>query len=200
MKIDLHMHTTCSDGELTPKEILHMASQNGVSIMSITDHDDITAFQEAKSEANKMNITLIPGIELNTNGPNGELHILGFAFHPDHPKLLQYISWRKQERVRWSKQIVLKLQELGYEVEWENCFKRAAGGVIVRTHIADELVAHGYFISSKKAFNTLLVKGQAAFVERSPFSSLDAIRLIHQCGGKAFIAHPGIYPFKGHLT
>ncbi|WP_445486834.1 PHP domain-containing protein [Niallia sp. 03133] len=199
MKIDLHMHTTCSDGELSPEELVFLARQKSVNIMAITDHDEIAGYWSAKNNAERCGISLIPGIEINTSGPNGELHILGYGINFDHPKLQQYIIWRKQERKRWSRQIVEKLRELGYNIEWENCFKRAEGGVIVRTHIAEELASNQYFSNAKEAYDALLIKGKAAFVERSPFSSLDAIELIHLCGGKAFIAHPSLYTFSWSL-
>ncbi|MFT8319942.1 MAG: PHP domain-containing protein [Bacillus sp. (in: firmicutes)] len=199
MKIDLHMHTTCSDGELSPEKIVLLAKQEGIKIMAITDHDEIAAYKSAKNIADNVGITLIPGIEINTSGPNGELHILGYGIQPDHPKLVEYIAWRKNDRIVWSKQIVEKLQQLGYKIKWRNCFERAEGGVIVRTHIAEELVANQYFATEKQAFETLLINGKAAFVERSAFSSLEAIQLIHLCGGKAFIAHPNLYSFPWSL-
>ena len=135
------------------------------------------------------------GIELNTDGEDGELHILGYCFDPDHPSLLKHIRWRKEERTLWAKKMIARLRELKYDITFEDVTKYAKGDVIVRTHIAEALVERGYFKSTSDAYYTLLVKGQPAYVPREPFSATDAIALIHNCGGEAFLAHPGVYSF-----
>ncbi|MDE5413992.1 PHP domain-containing protein [Alkalihalobacterium chitinilyticum] len=199
MKIDLHMHSTHSDGELQPAELVREAYQQGVSIMSITDHDEISAYGAATALADELGIKLIPGIEMNTDGPQGELHILGYGLAVNHPQLHEYIHWRQEKRKVWSQRIVNRLNQLGYAISWDACWKRANQHVIVRTHIADELVERGYFASSKEAFQSLLAKGKQAFVNREGFTANEAIELIQKCGGKAFIAHPGIYTWNWQL-
>lgn len=193
--MDLHMHSTCSDGALTPLELLKEAKQRGVSILSITDHDAIDGYHQGQVVATELGIYLIPGIELNTDGPEGELHILGYHFRPNDPSLLDYIEWRVDDRKEWSQAIVRRLQFLGYPIEWDSCLKRAQGGVVVRTHLADELVSLGCFPTSTEAYETLLKKGAKGYVPRSKFTAQEAIDLIHQIGGIAFLAHPGIYDF-----
>ncbi|MGJ9384230.1 PHP domain-containing protein [Salipaludibacillus sp. CF4.18] len=136
MKIDLHMHSTHSDGEMKPEELLYEALKNGVSVMSITDHDEISGYIEAIGIARRLGMALIPAIEFNTDGPQGELHILGYGMNPYYKKLIEYTTWRKDERLLWAEKIVAKLNELGYNIEWEDCLKRVTGNVIVRTHIA----------------------------------------------------------------
>ncbi|RXT04352.1 PHP domain-containing protein [Ammoniphilus sp. CFH 90114] len=192
--MDLHMHSTYSDGELTPEQLVREAKRNGISMMAITDHDAIEGYLEGQAHARREGITLIPGIELNTDGEQGELHILGYHFDPLHPAMQTHIKWRKQVRVEWGKRIVEKLASLGYSVEWKRCMARASGGVVVRTHIGDELVEQGYFQTSQEAYHKLLRKGAEAFVPREPFCAREAIVLIHQAGGEAYLAHPGIYP------
>lgn len=199
IKVDLHMHSTCSDGERTPVELVERAIQQGLTHMSITDHDAISAYAEAEEYAQSAGIELITGLEFNTFGPQGEIHILGYGIDLTNEKLLSYCKWRKEERKGWSQKIVKKLHHLSYSIEWENCFARANGAIIVRTHIADELVDKGYFDSSPEAFDTLLKMGSPAFVERAQFTTKDAIDLIHQCGGIAIVAHPGIYSFDWSL-
>ncbi|MFA9457355.1 PHP domain-containing protein [Halalkalibacter sp. AB-rgal2] len=196
MRIDLHMHSTHSDGAMTPREIVAEALRLGLSVISITDHDEISGYFEAKELATSCGLQLLSGIEFNTDGAQGELHILGYGFDSNHPSLLEYVKWRKEERRKWSKEIVERLQNLGYPIDWEDCWQRAGGQVIVRTHIADELVAKGFFSSSKQAYDQLLKKGGQAFVSRRGLSAEAAIGLIHECGGKAFLAHPGEYDWS----
>lgn len=199
MKVDLHMHSTHSDGEWTPLQLVKEAGLRGVSIMAITDHDEIQGSKEIQETAAGKGVTLIPGIELNTDGKEGELHILGYGFDFGNKRLGDYIQWRQQERIFWSQKIVAKLQELGFSVDWEACWKRAGKKVIVRTHIADELVDQGYFSDREHAFQALLKKDAPAFVEREGLSATEAINLIHHAGGKAFLAHPGEYTWEWSL-
>ena len=199
IKMDLHMHSICSDGERSPVELVELAVKNRLTVISITDHDTISAYEEAELKAKKLGIQLISGIELNTMGPMGELHILGYGIDLGNEALQAYCYWRKKERISWGLTIVEKLYQLGYRVSWEKCFARATGGVIVRTHIADELVEQGYFESSEVAFHSLLTMDQPAYVERTQFTTKEAIDLIHASGGLAFIAHPGIYKFPWSL-
>ncbi|MFD2630072.1 PHP domain-containing protein [Oceanobacillus kapialis] len=194
--MDLHIHTTKSDGELTPEEIVQEAVEARLSMIAITDHDQIAGYHVAKPHAEKAGIRLIPGIELNTDGEDGELHILGYNFDPHAEALDKYIAWRTEDRKQWARNIVKKLNELDYDTAFDACAKRATGGIIVRTHIADELVSKGYFPNSKEAYTSLLQKGGPAFLKRSVFTAEDAINLIHSIGGEAYLAHPGIYPFE----
>ncbi|SHN23531.1 PHP domain-containing protein [Gracilibacillus kekensis] len=194
--MDLHIHSTKSDGELTPKEIVDEATKAGLHMISITDHDQIEGYHLAKPYAEQAGISLIPGIELNTDGIDGELHILGYHFDPHHEELIKHITWRTEDRRQWADKIVTQLQTMDYDIDFASCINRAKGGIIVRTHIADELVSQGYFTNSIDAYTTLLQKGAPAFIERSSFTAKDAISLIHKAGGEAYLAHPGIYPFE----
>lgn len=194
--MDLHIHSTKSDGELSPKQIITTAFDTGIKVISITDHDEIDGYNQAKAEADRLGIRLIPGIELNTDGEEGELHILGYHFDPISKDLLSHIEWRTKDRMKWAEKIVHKLQEMDYAIDFKSCLSRAKGKIIVRTHIADELVDKGYFLSSKQAYTELLQKNAPAFVDRGHFCAKDAIDLIHRAGGEAYLAHPGIYPFE----
>ena len=195
-RTELHIHSTFSDGEETPEEIVRNAKKADIEVLSFTDHDEIGAYKAVRELAKEQGIHLIPGIELNTDGVDGELHILGYFFNPDHPKMNQHIVWRKQERKIWAIKIIEKLNELGYDITFEDAMKHAGGEIIVRTHIAKALLEKKYFDSAETAYHELLVKGKLAFIERAPFSAEDAIKLIQDSGGKAFLAHPAAYTFK----
>ncbi|MFC3040865.1 PHP domain-containing protein [Virgibacillus xinjiangensis] len=193
--MDLHIHSIYSDGHWSPEQIIQTAKRKNIGVLSITDHDSIEGYKHGKPMAEREGIHLIPGIELNTDGELGELHILGYLFDPEHPGMKAHITWRQEERVRWGKKIIENLHTLQYSISMEACMARAGKGVLVRTHIADELAAVGYFSTGEEAYNTLLRKGKAAYAERAPFSAAAAIQLIHAAGGLAFLAHPGIYGF-----
>lgn len=193
------MHTTCSDGERTPTELIDLAVVNDVTHLSITDHDTIAAYSGLRAYAEEKGITLIPGIEMSTLATNGELHILGYGLELTHPKLMQYSEKHTIGRKKWSKQVVHKLNSLQYDIAWENCNKRAEGHCIARKHIAEELVANDYFQSSEEAFQSLLSFQKPAYVKRPLLTTKEAIALIHECGGKAFIAHPSVYTFHWSL-
>lgn len=194
-KTELHVHSTFSDGVQTPEEIVHLAKEANIQVLSITDHDEIGAYKEALPLAEAARIELIPGIELNTDGEAGELHILGYLFDPEHPEMLQHISWRKAERKNWATKIVARLNELGYSITFQDVERYAPKDIIVRTHIASALCEKDYFTTTHEAYHGLLVKGKPAFIERGAFSAKDAIELIQACGGEAYLAHPGAYRF-----
>ncbi|MFC4023587.1 PHP domain-containing protein [Oceanobacillus longus] len=195
-RMELHIHSTFSDGEQTPEEILRLAKEENIQVLSFTDHDETGAYKQSRELASELGIQLIPGIELNTDGEDGELHILGYFFDHDHPRMVKHISWRKEERRRWAREIIDRLNELGYMVTFEDVDKYAYGDIIVRTHIASALYEKNYFPTSQAAYYSLLVKEKPAFITREPFSAEDAIALIKDCGGEAYLAHPGAYPFS----
>ena len=194
MLIDLHMHTNCSDGELTPAELLAFIRERQVTHFAIADHDTIEAYEQLACPEST-GPALITALEFNTDGPNGELHILGYGLDLQNEQLNDYCRMRREERMGWSRKIVDKLQRLGYSISFEKVRKRAAGGIIVRTHIADELVSSGYFKSAQIAYEKLLAKGALAFETRKGATSAEAIGIIHEAGGLAVLAHPGIYKF-----
>lgn len=196
VKMELHIHSTFSDGELSPKEIVDLALQENVKLLSFTDHDELGAYHEVLDYGEANGLILIPGIELNTDGEDGELHILGYFFDPNHPKMNAHIAWRKEERKEWARKMIALLHELGYSITFDEVQASAPGDVIVRTHIAQALVNRHYFSTAKDAYETLLIRGRSAFVQRSPFSAKEAIDLIHVCGGEAYLAHPGAYSFS----
>lgn len=198
--MDLHLHSFYSDGQWSPVQLLEEAKRKGMQVISITDHDQVEGYKQGYDYAMELGIHLVPGIELNTDGEDGELHILGYNIYVNHPTLVAHIEWRKKDRLEWGKEIIRLLNKQGYTIDLSSCLIRVGSGVLVRTHIADELVGRGYFGSQQAAYDSLLKKGAPCFVERSPFSAVDAIDLIHQAGGQAFLAHPGVYKHDYNFT
>jgi len=192
--MDLHLHSIYSDGQLTPLQIIKQAKRNRVSTISITDHDEIKGYFCGLKYASSLGIKLIPGIEINTENDEGELHILGYNFNPGNSKIHQHVKWRKKQALNWGEQIIRRLDLCGYSINWDSFIKRAQGGVINRTHIAYELISQGYLNSFKDAYTLVLREAQKVEAFREPFTAKEAIQLVHQAGGEAFLAHPAIYP------
>ncbi|WP_054859736.1 PHP domain-containing protein [Gracilibacillus sp. JCM 18860] len=189
MIIDLHIHSTFSDGELTPEQIVATAVRKEITIISITDHDEMAGYVKARKNA-PANLHVIPG----RRGGRWRITYTRLLYKPDCEALIRHIAWRKEERKQWAQDIIEKLNQLGYAVSLKECLQKATGDIIVRTHIADVLVEKSYFHTSKQAHEKLLKKGADAFVPRAPFTAIQAIDLIHEACGQAFLAHPGIYP------
>ncbi|UFJ38916.1 PHP domain-containing protein [Brevibacillus humidisoli] len=181
---------------MEPQDLLQEAQRREVGLIAITDHDTIDGYAACRGDAAQAGVRLLPGIELNTDGPHGEVHILGYGFDPDSPVLQGALARRRQERLDWAQEIVHQLGRLGMEVPFEECLQRARGGVVVRTHIAETLATHGYGSDPEALFSRYLAKGAPAYVPRPTFTAEDAIRLIQQAGGIAILAHPGIYRFE----
>lgn len=198
--MDLHMHTTASDGKQSPKELLVEAKERGVTHLAITDHDTLDGYLLAREEARQLGLALLPGLEWNTEGPEDELHILGYGVDISDPRLLHLMDRRQQERIEWIGEIVERCNRLGMAITIEDCLARAKGGVIVRTHVAEVLVAGGYSSTPQAAFDGYLRKGSPAYVPRPVFSAQEAIEITHEVGGIAILAHPGIYRFEVRLS
>lgn len=197
--MDLHMHTTASDGKLAPADLLVWAKQRGVTHLAITDHDTVDGYLLAREDAARLGLALLPGIEWNTDGPEDELHILGYGFDMADPQLLHVMDRRQRERIEWIAEMIERCNRLGVAITMEECAARAKGGVMVRTHVAEAIAERGYSPTPQAAFETYLRKGCAAYVPRPSFSAREAIELTHEVGGIAVLAHPGIYSFEVKL-
>lgn len=194
--MDLHIHSIYSGGNLTPSEIVCEAAGKKIEVISITDFDEISGYYSAKAVAGFLGVKIIPGIELKTNGSEGEFHILGYQMNLNSDVLTDYIGWRKKEKIEWAARVLKKLQELGFSIEFSSCMNRLTGTFITEKHIAKELCRNNFFRSSYEAYVNLLIKGAPAYVARPLFTVEDAVQLIHQAGGEAYLAHPGKYEFE----
>ncbi len=191
--IDLHSHTTASDGSLSPRELVQEAVRRGVRVLAITDHDSTEALGEAITEAAKHPpLEIVPGIELNTDVEGGEIHILGFFI--DH-----YAEWfqvllreLREERVQRIYRMAERLGELGLSIDPQEVFALVKEGSAGRPHVAQILVQHGYVKSVREAFDRYLKNGGPASVPRKKLSPQAAIDVIRRADGVAVFAHPGL--------
>lgn len=188
---DLHLHTTASDGTLTPTALVEMAGEKGVIAMAITDHDTLGGLKEGAEAAKRLGIEFFHGVELNTDASGNEIDILGYFVELTDPAFIDLVEARESERIRRAKGMVEKLIALGCEITYERV-RELAGGVVARPHIAQALIEKGYADSQRDAYNRLIGYGQPAYVDRDPLFPQEAIIQIKKSGGLPIIAHPGL--------
>ena len=193
MTVDLHIHTTCSDGIRTPEQTVAEALQKGLKVISITDHDITTGVKRAEEAAKGSAIEIIPGVEINSFWGKQEIHILGYYIDIDCVHLQQQLEIIRLARENRARQMVEKLQTLQYQITFEEVKQFAGTGAIGRPHIARLLVRKSYFRKTDEVFQHLLSPGGKAYVEQQRISPIEAIAVVKQAGGIPVIAHPGIY-------
>lgn len=187
--LELHCHTTCSDGSLTPTELVHAAIAAGVQALAITDHDTVAGWDEAMTAAVDQ-LEIVPGLELSTVHNERSLHILGF--YPDREKLTPSLKVRIEGRQRRAQKIADKLAALGYPIELPEMPNNMAPG---RPHLASALVDAGHAATHEEAFDRWLGDNGPAYVPYEKFSAIEGIQLLRQCGAVPVWAHP--YLFRG---
>lgn len=196
---DLHLHSSFSDGEWSPQEIIKQAKELGLSAVAIADHDTVDAIVNLKEEISTAGIELIPAVEINTDLDDKEIHILGYLIDIDSPILISVLKNQREARIRRNKEIINKLNRLGFKLSFEEVLALAGGDSIGRPHIAQVLVKKGYVESKEEAFNKLLKRGCPGYVPRCSISWREAIAVINEAGGIAVLAHPG-KSFVDHLV
>lgn len=184
---DLHIHSTFSDGNLTPEQILEEAKQKGVKCISITDHDSIDSQYIIKN--NNSDVDIIPGIELSTEINDCEIHILGYFMDIEDENLIKTVESLKNARINRVKSILNKLEDEGIYLNFEDIVK--GNSSVGRAHIAHEIVRKGYEDNYKTAFSKYLIKGKMAYEKGEKLSYKEALRVIEDSNGIAVLAHPG---------
>jgi len=192
-QIDLHLHTTCSDGSLTPRELVDKVQALGIKTIAITDHDEICGCQEAVDYGKEKKIAVIPGVELSIDyvleGKN-HLHLLGLFIDVKNDVLNTALEQLRSARRGRAQKIIDKLQQIGYNLSYEELSKFAGNGSIGRPHVAALLKQKGIIKQEAEAFRYLLSKGKPAYVAKEKLDIKTAIRVIHQAKGLAILAHP----------
>ncbi|MFQ3548771.1 MAG: PHP domain-containing protein [Armatimonadota bacterium] len=188
---DLHIHSTYSDGRMTPAEIIQIASDRGLSAVSITDHDNIDGLEEAILEAKKHNIELVPGIELSANIMDTEVHILGYYINWQDVGFVDRLNQIKSVRNQRGLKMVEVLNNQGLNLCFDRVEEIAQGGVVGRPHIARAIVETGAVSTVDAAFGKYLGDKLPAYIPASTITGEEAIDLIKSVGGVASLAHPG---------
>ena len=191
--IDLHLHTTASDGLLTPSELVRQARAAGLSIFSITDHDTTAGADAARVPAREAGLELVPGIEITAVADGRDVHVLGYFIDTASPRLREFLVQQRDDRLRRVREMGELLAALGVPVDVAPITADAAQGRSVgRPQIADALIAAGHVAARNEAFNRYLASGGPAFVPRRGTRPEAVIDLIHAAGGLASMAHPGV--------
>jgi predicted metal-dependent phosphoesterase TrpH len=191
--IDLHTHTTASDGSFAPAEVVTMAHEAGLYALAITDHDTTAGVAEALAAGEKLTLEVVPGVELSVDHARlGSLHILGYFIQPGHPDLAGRLEDIRGGRGKRNEKILARLAELECPLKLEEIEQIAGGEVIGRPHLAQAMVKHGYVKTTQEAFDLYLARGKPAYMERERMSPEEAVGRIRRAGGVAVWAHPGL--------
>jgi predicted metal-dependent phosphoesterase TrpH len=189
--IDLHSHSTASDGTLPPEDVVRLAKKIGLSALALTDHDTIAGIHAAAAEAQKLGIDFLPGIEISCTYPRpGTMHLLGYGIDPASPVLASMTQTLVGGRDARNLQIIQKLNDIGIPITLKEVQDIAGGDVIGRPHFAQVLVRRGVVSNTQEAFDTYLGQGGRVFVDKEQLTAKRAIEMIRQSGGLPVLAHP----------
>ncbi len=195
--IDLHCHTSASDGTLSPRELVERAKADGADVVAVTDHDTVDGIAEAMRNGEQAGVRVVPGIELSCYEERS-VHMLGYFIDPTSRLLLEELTLLQEERVNRARRMVERLNELGYELTFDEVKEQSEGDVLARPHIARAMVTRGHIENVRDAFTPDLIGdgGKADVTKRSPTPG-EGIELIRQAGGVAVMAHPAVGHHEG---
>ncbi len=188
--IDLHTHSTASDGTFSPAELVRYAKEKGLSALALTDHDTVDGILEAQAEALKAGIEFVPGIELTVQWPTGEFHLLGLGLRHKSAELARAIDFLKGERNRRNLKMAEKLREMGVEITYEEVYERFKRQNIGRPHFASYMAEKGIVKQRQVAFDKYFAKGRLCYVDREGLDLEVAVEAIKTSGGIPVQAHP----------
>jgi len=190
MEIDLHVHTTASDGTMSPAEVVRYAKEKGLRTIAITDHDTIEGIAEGLQEGRKLGLEVIPGVEVSVDFAKGTMHLLGYYIDYTSAELLEKLAIVQRARAERNLKIIEKLRGLGIDIDLSEIKEAPEHGQIGRPHFAYALVQKGYVQNIQDAFERYLRKGGPAYAEKFKFSPQEAMSVIHKAGGVTVLAHP----------
>jgi predicted metal-dependent phosphoesterase TrpH len=188
-RIDLHTHSTHSDGSYSPGQLVALAKEKGLRAIALTDHDTVSGVAEAVRAGEELGVELVPGVEISAQFNPGTMHVLGYYLRTTDQELDGALNRLKQARAARNPKIIERLEKLGLKITTAEVMK-FSGGQVGRPHIAQALVQRGYVSDIDEAFSRYLKKGAAAYVDKFRFSPQEAIGLIRRAGGIASLAHP----------
>jgi predicted metal-dependent phosphoesterase TrpH len=189
--IDLHIHTTASDGKFSPADIVRKAANLGLAVIAICDHDTVNGLEPALTEAASLpHLRVIPGIEVSTHAPGNEVHILGYFIDHTDTRLQDILASLRNSRRERARAMTGRLGSLGVNIDWQRVKQIAGSGSIGRPHIAQAMLEKGHISSIKEAFTYYIGQGGPAYVERHKINPVEAVALIKKVGGLPVLAHP----------
>lgn len=190
-QVDLHIHTTASDGKFTPEEIVRKACGAGLRYIAICDHDSMEGILPARAASRTCpGLTVINGVEINTDIPAGELHVLGYLCEPDHIEMRTVLERLRNSRIDRAKKMIGKLRSMGIKIDYERVEELAGSGSVGRPHIAQAMLEKGYINNYREAFMRYISRGGPAYVERDKVTPGEAVQLIRRAHGVPVLAHP----------
>ncbi len=187
--VDLHVHSTASDGSRAPADVVQEAKRVGLAAIALTDHDTVEGVSEATNAGAAIGVRVVAGVELSAVEGDVETHILGLHLSDTRELEARLVALRDMRRTR-AERIVQRLNELGVRIAIADVLEQAAGGAIGRPHVARAMIADGWAVDFRDAFDRYLGNGKPAFVAKDRLAISDAIELIHRAGGLAILAHP----------
>ncbi|HXG03960.1 MAG TPA: PHP domain-containing protein [Candidatus Binatia bacterium] len=190
--VDLHAHTTASDGTLPPRELVRTAARHGVRVLAVTDHDSTEGLAEALDEAGRLGLTIVPGLEINCDVEGAEIHVLGYLGDWQAAWFQEFLREQRAERVARVHRIAERLAALGLPIDPAEVFALAGDGAPGRPHVAQVMVNRGYVRTVREAFDRYLKAGGPASVPRRRLSPAEAVAVIRRAGGVPVLAHPGL--------
>lgn len=192
MSVDLHIHSTGSDGTLTPSQVVTRALERGMTAIAIADHDSVSGIAEGVKAGTEHHLDVFPALEISTEHDGRELHLLGYLIDPECPELLEVLAQVRASRWQRGEEMVHKLQALGIPLDFEAVKGLANGESFGRPHIATALVECGAVNHPQEAFDRYLRRGRPAYVERYRHPAEESVQLVRRAGGLPVIAHPGL--------
>lgn len=188
--IDLHTHSTASDGSLSPSELVDHALSKGITRLALTDHDTMDGLEEAMRRAAQRNLSFVPGVEISAEFREKTMHILGFGIDPGNVFLNEKLKILRRSRSDRNPKIIERLNEKGFALTMEEVAAVSGGKVIGRPHMAKVLFEKGYVSSVQEAFDLYLAKGKPCYVDKFRFEPAEAVSVIIRGGGMPVLAHP----------
>lgn len=187
--VDLHAHSTASDGSREPADVVREAKRIGLAAIALTDHDTVAGITDAVTAGEALGVRVVPGVELSAVEGDVETHILGLHLSDTRELEAKLIELREMRRSR-AERMVQRLNDLGVRIEFASVLEQAAGGAIGRPHVARAMIAEGWAVDFRDAFDRYLGNGRPAYVTKERLPVTDAVTLIHRSGGLAILAHP----------
>lgn len=189
--VDLHLHSTASDGTLPPAEVVRRAAAAGLAGLALTDHDTVDGIAEAAREADALGLAFLPAAELSANEPGRSVHLLAYGIDPTDGELQAFLSRFREDRLRRAREMVERLRALGLELEYAAVEREAGEAAPTRAHVARALVRERLVGSHEAVFRRWLSRGRPGFVEKRPTPPGEVMRRVRAAGGVTLLAHPG---------